>query len=184
VINRTEYRRELEESLAQFRVTALLGPRQCGKTTLAGSILTGSAAYFDLEDPVDLARLETPRMALERLQGLHLHPKLGASWEGFVVEQVLRTVRAAPGEAFDWGTHAGAELDLLLPRGKRCWGFEVKYADAPRTTKSMRAALDSLRLDRLLVIDPGTREYELDDRITVLPLTGIGKLSEWTGAPA
>lgn len=384
MIARPEYRKEIEESLAQFRITALLGPRQCGKTTLARSFLSESPAYFDLEDPLDLARLEAPRLALERLRGLvvideiqlrpelfpllrvladrpecpakflilgsaapelvkgvseslagrvgfvdlggfglpevgpdaaeklwlrggfpesflsgsdaaswkwreqfirtfltrdipqlgisipaehlrrfwmmiahyhgqiwnsseiagslgvshktaqryldilsgafmlrvlpawnenvgkrirkapkihfrdsglfhslqgirsmeelRLHPKLGASWEGFAIEHVLRVVRAAPGEAFQWGTHGGAELDLFLARGGHRWGFEIKYADAPRTTKSMRAAIDSLGLDRLFVIYPGERDYELDERISVRSLAGIGEVVELKNA--
>jgi predicted AAA+ superfamily ATPase len=385
MIARPEYRKEIEESLSQFRVTALLGPRQCGKTTLARSFLSDSTSYFDLEDPLDLARLEAPRLALERLRGLvvideiqlrpdlfpllrvladrpecpakflilgsaapelvkgvseslagrigfvdlggfdlsevgngeaeklwlrggfpesflsgsdaaswrwreqfirtfltrdipqlgisipseqlrrfwmmiahyhgqiwnsseiagslgvshktaqryldilsgafmlrvlpawsenvgkrirkapkihfrdsglfhslqgirsmaelRAHPKLGASWEGFAIEHVLRMARAAPGEAFQWGTHGGAELDLLLIRGGHRWGFEVKYADAPRTTKSMRMAIADLHLDRLFVIYPGERDYELDDRISVRSAAGVGKIAEMFNAP-
>jgi predicted AAA+ superfamily ATPase len=108
---------------------------------------------------------------------LQLHPKLGTSWEGFAVEQVLRSLRAAPGEAYHWGTHGGAELDLLLVRGGQRWGFEIKYADAPRTTKSMHSAIASLRLARLFVIYPGSVEYQLDERISVLPLNQVGGLA-------
>jgi hypothetical protein len=107
---------------------------------------------------------------------LRTHPKLGASWEGMALEQVLRVLRAEPGEAFSWATHGGAELDLLLVRGERRWGFEVKYADAPRTTKSMRVALDDLRLERLFVVYPGEKDYALDDRIQVLALRNVGSL--------
>jgi predicted AAA+ superfamily ATPase len=380
MIERSAYRMEVAGSLAQFRITALLGPRQCGKTTLARTFCGEGATYFDLEDPLDLARLETPRLTLDRLRGLvvideiqlrpdlfpllrvladrpgnparflilgsaapelvkgiaeslagrvgfvdmggfdlqevgsgewerlwlrggfpesflggseaaswrwreqfirtfltrdipqlgiqvpaehlrrfwmmvahyhgqlwnsseiaaslgvthktaqryldilsgafmlrvlppwsenmgkrlrkapkihfrdsglfhslqgirtlaelHAHPKLGASWEGFAVEQVLRALGAAPGEAYHWGTHAGAELDLLWVRGARRWGFEVKYSDSPRTTKSMRSAIEGLRLDRLFVIYPGAQEYELDERISVLPLAQVGRLAE------
>lgn len=379
MIERSEYRKKIAESLAQFRITALLGPRQCGKTTLARTFGGEGTTYFDLEDTLDLARLESPRLTLDRLRGLvvideiqlrpdlfallrvladrpgnparflilgsaapelvkgiaeslagrvgfvdmggfdlqevgsgpwerlwlrggfpesflsgsdaaswrwreqfirtfltrdipqlgisvpaeqlrrfwmmiahyhgqlwnsseiaaslgvthktaqryldilsgafmvrvlppwsenmgkrlrkapkihfrdsglfhslqgirsqaelHAHPKLGASWEGFAIEQVLRAVGAAPGESYHWGTHAGAELDLLWVRGGRRWGFEVKYADAPRTTKSMRSAMESLRLQRLLLIYPGSEEYELDERISVLPLARVGRLS-------
>jgi uncharacterized protein len=374
-VDRRSYRRQIEDSLAHFRVTALLGPRQCGKTTLAKSLTTRPDAYFDLEDPLDLARLEAPRQTLsaltelvvideiqrrpdlfpllrvladrpgtptrflilgsasldlvkgvsESLAGrvgfvdlsgfdgtevgfdrldtlwlrggfpesflsdsdeaslhwrqqfirtfltrdipqlgitipseqlrrfwlmiahyhgqtwnaseiavslginyktaqryldiltgsfmirslppwtenlgrrvrkapkiylrdsglfhalqrigslseLQAHPKLGASWEGLALEHVLRVLRVEPGEAFYWGTHGGAELDLMLVRGGRRWGFELKYADAPRTTKSMRVALDDLKLDRLFVIYPGERDYRLDDRIQVLALRNV-----------
>lgn len=377
LIDRSSYRAQVEQSLARFRVTALLGPRQCGKTTLAKTFAVDQGNYFDLEDPVDLARLESPRQALGRLKGLvvideiqrrpdlfpllrvladrpdlparflilgsaspdlvkgvsetlagrvgfvdlsgfdgtevgfdhldalwlrggfpesflsdseessfhwrqqfvrtfltrdipqlgisipseHLrrfwlmiahyhgqiwnasevagslglnyktaqryldiltsafmirampawtanlgkrvrkaskiylrdsglfhalqnirswhelqsHPKLGASWEGMALEHVLRVLRAEPGEAFHWNTHGGAELDLMLARGGHHWGFEFKYADAPGTTKSMRVAMDDLKLQRLFVIYPGEREYALDSNIDVLPLVQVQK---------
>jgi predicted AAA+ superfamily ATPase len=108
---------------------------------------------------------------------LQANPKLGASWEGLALEHVLRVLRAEPGEAFYWGTHGGAELDLMLVRGGRRWGFEFKYADAPRTTKSMRMALDDLKLQRLFVIYPGEKDYTLDDRIEVLALPHVEKLA-------
>ena len=374
-IERLGYRQQVQESLARFRVTALLGPRQCGKTTLARTFAARPDAYFDLEDPLDLARLEAPRQTLGALTGLvvideiqrrpdlfpllrvladregtparflilgsaslelvkgvseslagrvgfvdlsgldgteigfdrldtlwlrggfpesflsdsdqaslhwrqqfirtfltrdipqlgiaipseqlyrfwlmvahyhgqswnaseiagslginyktaqhyldiligsfmirslptwtenlgkrvrkapkiylrdsgvfhalqrihsmqdlQAHPKLGASWEGLALEHVLRVLRVEPGEAFHWGTHGGAELDLLLVRGSQRWGFEFKYADAPRTTKSMRVALDDLKLERLFVIYPGEKDYLLDDRIHVRGLRNV-----------
>ena len=102
------------------------------------------------------------------------HPKSGASWEGYVIEEVIKAVE--PDEAWYWATHGGAELDLLLARGDRRLGFEIKYADAPRTTKSMRVALDDLRLERLFVVYPGEKDYALDDRIQVLALRNIGSI--------
>ena len=378
IIDRPSYRQQVQDSLSHFRVTALLGPRQCGKTTLARALATRPDAYFDLEDPLDLARLEAPRQTLGALEGLvvideiqrrpdlfpllrvladregtparflilgsasldlvkgvseslagrvgfidqggfdatevgfdrlttlwlrggfpesflresdeaslhwrqqfirtfltrdipqlgitipseqlrrfwlmvahyhgqlwnaseiagslgvnyktaqhyldiltgsfmirslpswtenlgkrvrkapkiylrdsglfhvlqgirsvpelQAHPKLGASWEGLALEHVLRVLRVEPGEAFHWGTHGGAELDLMLVRGGQRWGFELKYADAPRTTKSMRAALADLKLERLFVIYPGEKNYVLDDRIHVLALRNVEDL--------
>lgn len=80
------------------------------------------------------------------LPSLQAHPKLGASWEGFVVEQILSW--AGERNAYYWGTHGGAKLDLLvIAKGKR-WGFEVKYQDAPTITKSMRVAMQDLKLER------------------------------------
>jgi hypothetical protein len=97
------------------------------------------------------------------------HPRLGASWEGYVLEQVLQQMQ--PDEAYFWGTHAGAELDvLMMMRGRRV-GIEIKRADAPKLTPSMRIALDDLRLDELIVIYPGEREYSLADNVRVVPLT-------------
>jgi len=378
-VAREGYRRQIADSLARFRVTALLGPRQCGKTTIARELAAGPDAYFDLEDPLDLARLEAPRQTLGALSGLVVideiqrrpdlfpllrvladrqdqparflvlgsasldlikgvseslagrvgfvdlsgfdgtevgfdrletlwlrggfpesflsasdeaslhwrqqfirtfltrdipqlgitipseqlrrfwlmvahyhgqawnaseiagslgvnyktaqhyldiltgsfmvrslpswtenlgkrvrkapkiylrdsgvfhalqriatlpelqsHPKLGASWEGLALEHVLRVLRVEPGEAFHWGTHGGAELDLLLVRGGQRWGFEFKYADAPRTTKSMRVAVADLKLERLVVVYPGERDYLLDERIQVVGLRNIASVA-------
>ncbi|MBI5596825.1 MAG: ATP-binding protein [Elusimicrobia bacterium] len=99
------------------------------------------------------------------------HPKCGASWEGYVVAEALEALR--PDEAYFWSTHNGAELDLLLfRRGKRI-GIEVKRADAPRLTPSMRIAMRDLRLDRLFVVYPGERGYTLAPRVEVLPLAAL-----------
>ncbi|HRH85991.1 MAG TPA: ATP-binding protein [Rubrivivax sp.] len=99
------------------------------------------------------------------------HPRSGASWEGFVVEQVLRV--AQPDEAYFWATHGGAELDLLLVRGGQRIGVEIKRADAPRITPSMQIALHDLQLDALYVVYPGERRYRLSDRIEAVPLAAL-----------
>jgi predicted AAA+ superfamily ATPase len=114
---------------------------------------------------------------IRSLPELQAHPKLGASWEGLALEHVLRVLRAEPGEAFYWPTHGGAELDLLLVRGGRRWGFEFKFADAPRTTKSMHAAKNDLKLRRLFVLYPGEKDYSLDEDIEVVALRGVEKLA-------
>jgi predicted AAA+ superfamily ATPase len=114
---------------------------------------------------------------LHRLLGLRTekdllaHPKAGASWEGYAVEEVLRNVR--PDEAYFWATHQGAELDLLLFKGGRRFGVEIKRADAPTLTKSMRVALTDLRLDRLLVLYSGARSYPLAERVSAIPLSAV-----------
>lgn len=96
------------------------------------------------------------------------HPKLGASWEGFALEQVLRLAR--PDDAYFWATHTGAELDLLMFRyGKRI-GVEFKRADAPGLTRSMSIAMQDLRLDALFVVYPGERRYLLAEGIEAVPL--------------
>ncbi len=379
LIQRHQYRQEVEASLQQFRVTALLGPRQCGKTTLARQFVTVADNYFDLEDPLDLARLEAPRQVLSRLSGLvvmdeiqhrpdlfpllrvladraglparflvlgsaspnlvkgvseslagrvgfvdmsgfdatevgfdkfdtlwlrggfpesflsesdagsflwrlqfvrtfltrdipqlgitipseqlrrfwlmlahyhgqtwnaselarslgvnyktaqgyldiltgafmvrqllpwvenlgkrvrkapkiylrdsgvfhtlmnlrtlpelQAHPKLGASWEGLALEHVLRILKVASDEAFSWATHAGAELDLLVLRGGKRLGFEFKYGDAPRTTRSMHVALHDLQLARLFVVYPGDKNFALDDRIEAVAVTNLERLA-------
>jgi len=99
------------------------------------------------------------------------HPKLGASWEGFAIEEALRVLE--PDDAYFWATHAGAELDLLVfKRGKRI-GIEVKWQDAPKITASMRIAMTDLDLDRLVVLYPGEREYRLADGIDVVPVSAL-----------
>ncbi len=102
---------------------------------------------------------------------LQRHPKLGSSWEGYAIEEVLK--QTEPDEAYFWGTHTGAELDLLLFKHGRRYGVEVKYQDAPKLTPSMRIALEDLRLDRLTVLYPGTQTYDLTDRVTVVPATAL-----------
>ncbi len=107
---------------------------------------------------------------------LWLHPKSGASWEGYVIEEVIKAVD--PDEAYFWATHSGAELDLLLFKEGRRVGIECKRVDAPRLTPSMRVALEDLQLDQLIVFYPGTRPYPLAERVTVLPLTHLARGSQ------
>lgn len=112
------------------------------------------------------------------MKGLHAHPRSGASWEGFALEQTLRATD--PDEAFFWATHAGAELDLLmLKRGRRV-GVEFKRVDAPRLTPSMRIAMRDLKLDALQVVYPGERRYALGERIEAVPLAALARSSTAT----
>ena len=99
---------------------------------------------------------------------LELHPKVGASWEGYAVEEVLKAMR--PEEVYFWATHQGAELDLLLFKRGRRIGVECKRMDAPKLTPSMRVALADLKLDELLVAYPGTARYRLAPKVEVVPL--------------
>jgi predicted AAA+ superfamily ATPase len=102
---------------------------------------------------------------------LEHHPKLGASWEGYAVEEILKARQ--PDEVYYWATHNGAEIDLVLfERGKRI-GIECKRADAPTLTPSMRIALADLKLDRLYVTYPGERRYRLAPRVEVVPLAEL-----------
>ena len=98
------------------------------------------------------------------------HPKRGASWEGFAISQLVRRLGAHPRECFFWGLHSGAELDLLVVRGRMRLGFEVKHTDAPAVTPSMRSAIDNLRLSHLYVIHAGEEMFSLGAKITALPL--------------
>jgi predicted AAA+ superfamily ATPase len=133
-----------------------------------------------LRDPGMLHRL----MRLQSFEDLESHPKLGASWEGFALEQVLHVV--GDHDAYFWATHAGAELDLLVHRGSQRYGFEFKYGRNPSLTKSMHTALKDLRLDRLYVVHPGDECYELNDHteaVGILHLTArlapLRARSEW-----
>ncbi|MCY4279094.1 MAG: ATP-binding protein [Acidimicrobiaceae bacterium] len=101
------------------------------------------------------------RLDLER------HPKLGASWEGMVLEQLL--ARFGEAAAAFWSTHSGAEIDLRLEIGRRIVGFEIKRTDRPATTKSMHSALADLDLDHLVVAHAGSHRFALADRITAIP---------------
>ncbi len=108
---------------------------------------------------------------------LEAHPKLGASWEGFCMEQVLNY--CDPRQTYFWATHSGAELDLLLFLGGKRIGIEIKYSDAPRTTRSMHIAMEDLKLDHLFVVHPGKDRYEIADQIEVISLWDL--LSELEG---
>jgi predicted AAA+ superfamily ATPase len=101
------------------------------------------------------------------------HPKSGASWEGYVIEEVLKLLE--PDEAYFWATHTGAELDLLLFKDGRRIGLEVKRQDAPGVTPSMRIALGDLEIERLFVLYPGERRYDLASDIHVVPAGALGE---------
>ena len=102
---------------------------------------------------------------------LESHPKLGSSWEGFCIEQILSVTGSS--NAYFWGTHAGAELDLLLLRNGKRIGVEIKYSDGPSTTRSMRSAMEDLKLEHLYVAYPGKEDYPLDKKISVMSLPSI-----------
>jgi uncharacterized protein len=111
------------------------------------------------------------------LEQLKLHPKLGASWEGFATETVIASLGADSSEVNFWGVHQQGELDLLvLQNGKRL-GFEIKFADAPTRTQSMELAMESLSLDELTVIYPGDMDYPLGDRIRVKGITHLSRMA-------
>jgi uncharacterized protein len=104
---------------------------------------------------------------------LELHPKIGASWEGYAVEEVLKSFR--PEQAYFWATHSGAELDLLLFKNGKRIGVECKRADAPTLTPSMRIALADLKLDQFYVLYPGNQSYSLAKNVEVVPLASFVK---------
>jgi predicted AAA+ superfamily ATPase len=102
---------------------------------------------------------------------LWTHPKLGASWEGFALEETLQALQ--PQESYFFATHGGAELDLFLPLAGTRRGVEFKRQDAPTMTRSMRTAIADLALDELWVVYPGKREYQLADNVIVRPLNAL-----------
>jgi len=107
------------------------------------------------------------------------HPQVGASWEGFALEQTLQMIK--PSQAFFWATHGGAAIDLFLPHRGRKFGIEFKFSEAPKVTKSMHTALEVLKLNHLLLIYPGQHAYPIDEKISTLPLKDIGSLFEQIG---
>jgi len=104
------------------------------------------------------------------------HPKVGASWEGFAVGQIIQLLAASPEQCFHWSTHAGAELDLLVVAGNQRYGFEVKRSEAPRSTSSMRSAFETLNLDRLDVVHAGTQSYAIAPKIRALPAAHLASV--------
>jgi uncharacterized protein len=110
-------------------------------------------------------------MGVESMAQLLTHPRAGASWEGFALEQVLRL--AKPDQAWFWATHQGAELDLLMFKGAQRIGVEFKRADVPRLTPSMRIAMDDLKLDAMYVLHPGLHRFPLADGIEAVPLWAV-----------
>lgn len=104
-------------------------------------------------------------LGLSHLADLEAHPKVGPSWEGFWIDQIVRRLGARPEECFFWATHAGAELDLLVVRGRRRLGFEIKRTTSPRLTPSIRTACVDLRLDRLDVIHAAENTFRLDRKV-------------------
>jgi len=114
-------------------------------------------------------------LTLEDREALRGSPRLGASWEGFVIEQLL--AEFGPRDAYFWATHSGAELDLMLIRNGRRYGFEVKYGDVPRVIRSMRSACSDLGLQHVYVVYPGRERHRLDTNIEALPAAEVPGLS-------
>lgn len=112
-------------------------------------------------------------LTIDKENDLRTHPKAGASWEGFALETVTRSLGLNAQEVFFWGTHAGAELDLFWQAKGKNWGVEFKYGDAPKLTKSMQSALGDLQLAHLWVVYPGEKVYPLAAEVTAVPLKAI-----------
>ena len=112
-------------------------------------------------------------LGIDSMKSLFSHPKVGASWEGFVIEQVLRM--EPHDEVFFWATHQGAEIDLILRRGDDLYGVECKRTDTPRLTPSIRIALDDLKLKHVFIIYPGIQRFPLTRQVEAVPLQALSK---------
>ena len=114
-------------------------------------------------------------IGISDMDSLMVHPKLGASWEGYALEEVRRAHHAREEECFFWAVHQQAELDLLIIQNGRRLGFEIKFTDSPQITRSMQTAIQTLRLDSLVIVIPGSSQFKLAENITVC---GLEKLTE------
>lgn len=176
----------------QFNASELGKSLATADTTVSRylDILTGTFMVRRLNpwfENIKKRQIKTPKIyfrdsgILHRLLGIPnlgqmvTHPKLGASWEGFALEEVIRTTRAEEEDVYFWGVHNQAELDLLVLRDGKKYGFEIKYTDAPRVTASQRAALEHLQLEKLTIVCPGNASYPLAEKIEV---TGLARLAE------
>ena len=112
-------------------------------------------------------------LSCENLNDIFSNPKLGASWEGFVIEQVIQHLNLRENETYFWKAHTGAELDLFFNKRGKSWGIEVKYNEAPTLTKSMISAIAELSLAHLWIIYPGKENYKLDKNISVISLASL-----------
>ncbi|MDX9881115.1 MAG: ATP-binding protein [Prolixibacteraceae bacterium] len=103
------------------------------------------------------------------------HVKLGASWEGFVIEQIMQKMDSR--DYFYWRTHTGVELDLLILKNSKRYGFEIKYSEKPQVTQSMRLAMEDLKLDKLFLVYQGKHQFEIENGIKLLPAQMLGNIN-------
>ena len=116
-------------------------------------------------------------MTVRTARDLLTHPLMGASWEGYVIEELIRLLK--PELAHFWRTHNGAELDLFMIKDGKRLGVECKHVDAPKITLSMRTALTDLKLDWLWVIYPGEKRFKLEERVEVMPVSALADTTLW-----
>jgi len=117
-------------------------------------------------------------MGISTIEEFGKHPRMGASWEGFIIEQVISLLGLKEEEAYFWGVHTGAECDLVFSKKGKLWGVEVKYQEAPGITPSMRSTISELALKHLWVVYPGNRIYPLDKKITAIPASAISNIRD------
>ena len=110
-------------------------------------------------------------LGIRTMNDLLAHPKHGASWEGYVIGEVIRAIE--PDDVYFWATYQGAEMDLVFSKAGRMYGVEVKRADAPAMTPSIKIALEDLNLERIAVIYPGEKRYALNKQVDVVPFNKV-----------
>ena len=115
-------------------------------------------------------------LSVENQNEILTHPKLGASWEGFAIEQVIQYLNLREEEVFFWSAHTGAELDLVFQKKGKLWGVEIKYNEAPTITKSMKSAFEELSLNHLWVVYPGKENYKLNKSISVVSINSLSSI--------
>ncbi len=113
-------------------------------------------------------------LGIPNFEALQVHPKLGASWEGFALEEILRFFQASEDDAYFWGVHGQVELDLLLNQGGKRMGFEIKYSESPKITSAHRKLISALKLDSLVFVTPMDNDYPVADKIRVVGLRQLG----------
>lgn len=114
-------------------------------------------------------------LGLNDEKSLLTHPKVGASWEGFALEQIIRILEVDPNDCYFWGTHREAELDLLIHHQGKKIGFEFKYAQAPKPTPSLKLAQEDLKLDHAFIVYPGEKSGPLSDSLSLLSIQDVKK---------
>jgi len=115
-------------------------------------------------------------LTLPNKQSLLAHPQVGASWEGFVLEQTLQIIK--PEQAYFWATHSGAELDIFFIHQGKNYGIEIKFNEAPKATRSMQTAIDVLNLHHLWVLYPGKHIFPMDEKLSAYPFLNLPNLPQ------
>ena len=110
-------------------------------------------------------------LGVNSFEDLQFHPKLGPSWEGFALETIIREYSAGQEESYFWSAYGRAELDLMILRGSKRIGLEIKHTDKPRITRSLRTAGAELKIDELFIVYPGKERFPLDKNIQAIGLS-------------
>lgn len=151
-------------------------------------VLTDALVLFQLQpwhENISKRQVKSPKVYIADSGLLHTllnlktradlegHPKIGASWEGFCIDQIIRHMKARAEERYFWATHSGAELDLFITSGRKRLGFEIKRTSSPKLTPSMRIALADLKLTKLYVVHAGDESFPLANQIEAMPLISL-----------